>query len=66
MDFLTEDEYLDALERMPKENQYLDDADPNKFVAKMGAEALESLLMGLDLDVLSFEFRHKANIEISQ
>ena len=66
MDFLTEDEYLDALERMPKENQYLDDADPNKFVAKMGAEALESLLMGLDLDALSFELRHKANTETSQ
>ncbi|MGB1317114.1 MAG: DNA-directed RNA polymerase subunit beta', partial [Flavobacteriales bacterium] len=66
MDFLTEDEYLDALERMPKENQYLDDADPEKFVAKMGAEALESLLMGLKLDELSFELRHKANTETSQ
>ncbi|MBI1287585.1 MAG: DNA-directed RNA polymerase subunit beta' [Flavobacteriales bacterium] len=66
MDFLTEDEYLDALERLPKENQYLDDSDPNKFVAKMGAEALESLLMGLKLDELSFELRHKANTETSQ
>jgi DNA-directed RNA polymerase subunit beta' len=66
MDFLTEDEYLDALERLPKENQYLDDSDPEKFVAKMGAEALESLLMGLKLDELSFELRHKANTETSQ
>jgi DNA-directed RNA polymerase subunit beta' len=66
MDFLTEDEYLDALERLPKENQYLDDNDPNKFVAKMGAEALEALLMGLDLESLSYELRHKANTETSQ
>jgi DNA-directed RNA polymerase subunit beta' len=66
MDFLTEDEYLDALERLPKENQYLDDQDPNKFVAKMGAEALESLLMGLDLESLSYDLRHKANTETSQ
>ena len=66
MDFLTEDEYLDALERLPKENQYLDESDPEKFVAKMGAEALESLLMGLKLDELSFELRHKANTETSQ
>jgi DNA-directed RNA polymerase subunit beta' len=66
MDFLTEDEYLDALERLPKENQYLDDHDPNKFIAKMGAEALESLLNGLKLDELSFELRHKANTETSQ
>ncbi len=66
MDFLTEDEYLDALERVPKENQYLDDKDPNKFIAKMGAEALEALLMRLDLDDLSFTLRHKANTETSQ
>ena len=66
MDFLTEDEYLDALERLPKENTYLDDNDPEKFVAKMGAEALESLLMGLKLDELSFDLRHKANTETSQ
>jgi DNA-directed RNA polymerase subunit beta' len=66
MDFLTEDEYLDALERLPKENQYLDDSDPNKFVAKMGAEALEALLRGLDLESMSYELRHKANNETSQ
>lgn len=66
MQFLTEDEYLDILETMPKENQYLDDMDPNKFVAKMGAEALYDLLGRLDLDSLSFELRHKANTETSQ
>ena len=44
MDFLTEDEYLDALEKLPAENRYLDDEDPNKFIAKMGAEALVELL----------------------
>jgi DNA-directed RNA polymerase subunit beta' len=66
MQFLTEDEYLDILETIPKENQYLDDNDPNKFIAKMGAEALFELLQGLDLDSLSFELRHKANTETSQ
>lgn len=39
MEFLTEEEYLDTLDTLPQENQYLDDSDPNKFVAKMGAEA---------------------------
>src|SRR6056300_137207 len=66
LQFLTEDEYLDAMERLPIENQYLDDADPNKFVAKMGAEAVQALLGTLDLDSLSFELRHKANTETSQ
>ena len=66
MDFLTEEEYLDALERIPAENRYLDDEDPNKFIAKMGAEALIELLKRLDLDQLSFDLRHKANTETSQ
>ncbi|MDG1313867.1 MAG: DNA-directed RNA polymerase subunit beta', partial [Schleiferiaceae bacterium] len=66
LQFLTEDEYLDAMERLPIENQYLDDADPTKFVAKMGAEAVQALLGTLDLDSLSFELRHKANTETSQ
>ena len=44
MQFLTEDEYLDAMERLPIENQYLEDSDPNKFIAKMGAEAVQALL----------------------
>ena len=66
MDFLTEEEYLDALERIPAENRYLDDEDPNKFIAKMGAEALIELLKRLDLDQLSYDLRHKANNETSQ
>ena len=65
-DFLTEEEYLDILDSLPKENQYLDDKDPNKFIAKMGAEALYDMLQGLDLDELSYELRHKANTETSQ
>ena len=64
--FLTEEEYLDIQEQLPRENQYLDDKDPNKFVAKMGAEALHDLLARLDLDALSFELRDKANRETSQ
>jgi DNA-directed RNA polymerase subunit beta' len=66
MDFLTEEEYLDILDEMPKENQYLDDNDPNKFIAKMGAEALHDLLARLELNSLSFDLRHKANTETSQ
>ncbi|MGB0391411.1 MAG: DNA-directed RNA polymerase subunit beta', partial [Salibacteraceae bacterium] len=66
LDFLSEEEYLDALDRLPQDNQHLEDSDPNKFIAKMGAEALEDLLRNLDLDSLSYELRHKANIETSQ
>jgi DNA-directed RNA polymerase subunit beta' len=66
LDFLSEEEYLDALDRMPKENQYLDDSDPNKFIAKMGAESLYELLKRLDLDQLSYDLRHAANTETSQ
>ena len=66
MDFLTEEEYLDVLDTLPKENQYLDDKDPQKFVAKMGAEALEELLRRIDLDQLSYNLRHQAANETSQ
>ena len=66
MDFLTEEEYLNILETLPKENQYLDDNDPNKFLAKMGAECLIELLSRINLDELSFELRHKANTETSK
>ena len=66
MDFLTEEEYLDILDTLPKENQYLDDKDPQKFVAKMGAEALEELLKRIELDQLSYDLRHQAANETSQ
>jgi DNA-directed RNA polymerase subunit beta' len=66
MDFLTEEEYLDVLDTLPKENQYLDDKDPQKFVAKMGAEALEELLKRLALDQFSYDLRHQAANETSQ
>ena len=66
MDFLTEEEYLDVLERIPRENQYLDDKDPDKFIAKMGAEALHGLLSTIDLESLSYQLRHNANNETSQ
>ena len=66
LDFLTEEEYLDIIDSLPKENQFLDDADPNKFVAKMGADALYDLLARLDLDTLSYDLRDKAGKETSQ
>jgi DNA-directed RNA polymerase subunit beta' len=66
MEFLTEEEYLNILETIPPENQYLDDSDPNKFIAKMGAECLIDLLARIDLKELSFELRHKAHTETSK
>ena len=66
MDFLTEEEYLNILESVPVENQYLEDSDPNKFIAKMGAECLIDILARIDLDELSYELRHKANTETSK
>ncbi|MFD2035562.1 DNA-directed RNA polymerase subunit beta' [Belliella marina] len=66
LDFLTEDEYLDIMDKLPKENQMLDDEDPNKFIAKMGAEAIEMLLARLDLDDLSYSLRHQAATDTSQ
>jgi len=65
-DFITEDEYLDILDKLPKDNQYLDDKDPNKFLAKMGADALHEMLSRVNLDDLSFDLRHKASTETSQ
>jgi DNA-directed RNA polymerase subunit beta' len=66
MDFLTEEEYLNIMEFLPQENQFLEDSDPNKFIAKMGAECLIELLSRIDLDELSYELRHKANNETSK
>ena len=66
LDLLTEDEYLDIVDKLPRENQYLEDSDPNKFVCKMGAEAIYDLLQNLDLDTLSYELRHRADTDTSQ
>lgn len=65
MDFLTEEEYLDILDALPKENQYLEDSDPNKFIAKMGAEAIYDLLASLKLEEMSYSLRDKAENETS-
>ncbi len=66
LDFLTEEEYLDILDKLPRENQMLDDNDPKKFIAKMGAEALEMLLGRVNLDELSYQLRHQAATDTSQ
>lgn len=65
-DLLTEEEYLDILDALPKDNQYLPDDDPQKFIAKMGAEAIHDLLQRIDLDQLSFDLRNAAATETSQ
>jgi DNA-directed RNA polymerase subunit beta' len=66
LDFLTEEEYLDIVDKLPRENQLLDDNDPRKFIAKMGAEALEMLLSRLNLNEMSYELRHQAATDTSQ
>ena len=66
LDLLTEDEYLEIVEKLPRENQFLEDTDPNKFICKMGAEAIYDLLKELDLDSLSYELRDRANKDSSQ
>ena len=66
MDFLTEEEYLDHLDSLPRDNQHLDDRDPQKFIAKMGAEALSDLLERINLDELSSQLRYQAATETSQ
>ncbi len=65
-DLLTEEEYLELLDTLPKDNQYLPDDDPQKFIAKMGAEAVHDLLQRIDLDSLSFSLRNTAATETSQ
>nr|WP_322623978.1 DNA-directed RNA polymerase subunit beta' [uncultured Flavobacterium sp.] len=66
LDFLTEEEYINIADTLPVENQYLDDNDPNKFIAKMGAECIMDLLARIDLDALSYKLRHSANNETSK
>ncbi|MDL2243475.1 DNA-directed RNA polymerase subunit beta', partial [Bacteroidales bacterium OttesenSCG-928-J19] len=65
-ELLSEEEYLDVIDALPQGNQQLDDSDPNKFIAKMGAEAIYDLLERLDLDTLSYDLRHKASTDTSQ
>src|SRR5690606_4600708 len=64
--FLTVEEYMYILYSLPQDNQYLDDNDPNKFIAKMGAECIMDLLARVDLDARSYELRHSANNETSK
>ena len=66
LDLLTEDEYLDIMDKLPRENSMLEDSDPNKFICKMGAEAILDLLKDIDLDSLSYELRHRADSDSSQ
>ena len=65
-DLLSEEEYLKIMDELPRENQMLDDNDPNKFIAKMGAEAIYDLLSRIDLDGLSYELRDRASKDGSQ
>jgi len=66
LEFLTEEEYLNILDTLPKDNQFLEDSNPDKFIAKMGAESIHELLHRLNLDEMSYKLRHQANTETSQ
>lgn len=66
LDFLTEEEYMAIVDTLPMENQYLDDNDPDKFIAKMGAECIYDLLQRIDMNEMSYELRHAANNETSK
>ena len=66
LDLITEEEYLDILDALPKDNQHLPDEDPNKFIAKMGGEAIQALLSRLELTKMAANLRHKASTETSQ
>ena len=65
-ELLDEDRYVELMEQLPSDNQYLEDSDPNKFICKMGAEAIYDMLCNLDLDKLSYELRDKADNDSSQ
>jgi DNA-directed RNA polymerase subunit beta' len=65
-DLISEEEYYQVLDQLPKENQQLPDDDPNKFIAGMGAEAVYELLKRIDLDAISYDLRSKAETEGSQ
>ncbi|WP_289684402.1 DNA-directed RNA polymerase subunit beta', partial [Paramuribaculum intestinale] len=66
LDLLSEEEYLDIIESVPEENRMLEDDDPNKFIAKMGADAIYDLLKDIDLSALAAELRDRANTDGSQ
>lgn len=66
MELLSEEEYWDIVDHLPEGNQYLPDEDPSKFIAMMGAEAIEYMLKRIDLDKLSYELRDRANTDNSQ
>ena len=65
LDLLSEDEYLDILDKIP-ENDLLADDDPEKFVAKMGAEGIYDLLKEIDIDELAKDLRERMATETSQ
>ncbi|HON21047.1 MAG TPA: DNA-directed RNA polymerase subunit beta', partial [Bacteroidales bacterium] len=66
LDLLSEEEYYEVLDRIPKENPLLEDSDPNKFIAKMGAEAVLDIIAQIDIDKESFDLRYRASTETSQ
>ena len=63
---LTEEEYFDVLYKIREDNNRLSDDDPEKFIAMIGGEAVETMLKRLDLECLSHELRFQIKTETSQ
>ena len=62
---LDEDQYQEVLSMLSEGNALLEDDDPKKFIAKMGAEAIYDMLVKIDLDQLSHELRDRAQTDSS-
>ena len=66
LDLISEDQYFEVLNSLPQGNEKLEDADPKKFVAKIGGDAVKEILKHTDVEKLSKELRDQLKIETSQ
>jgi len=65
-DLLTEEQYLDIMDKMTKEQHSLDDDDPAKFVALIGGEAIKELLKRVDPEKEYYKLKGELKNETSQ
>ncbi|MCH7974530.1 MAG: DNA-directed RNA polymerase subunit beta', partial [Bacteroidetes bacterium] len=66
MDLISEDQYYEVFNSLPHDNEKLDDDDPNKFIAKIGGDAVKEILSNTDIAQLSTELREQLEVETSQ
>jgi DNA-directed RNA polymerase subunit beta' len=65
-DLISEEEKYDILDQLPEDHIELEDDDEDKFVVKDGAEAIQGLLLTMDLDSLAYTLRDEVKNETSQ